>query len=179
MQVKVYSNCEQVSLKVNGKKTGSVAGKYVFTFDRVPLRWAKISFRRPGSLGSRRFAARASRSCALQSRMPPTCSRRKREGRPNVENWFAASGGEGEEPLQFPEGYFSIKDKVGALLKNLEGEQFVSEMIGKVMPGMKVSKGMLNMAKHFTIEKVIEMAGDRITPEMGAVLNQRLNQIKK
>ena len=52
-------------------------------------------------------------------------------------------------------------------------------MIGKVMPGMKVSKGMLNMAKHFTIEKVIEMAGDRITPEMVRYLNQRLNQIKK
>lgn len=103
------------------------------------------------------------------------------EGRPKCGELVQASlwQGRARSRSNSREGYFSIKDKVGALLKNLEGEQFVSEMIGKVMPGMKVSKGMLNMAKHFTIEKVIEMAGDRITPEMVRYLNQRLNQIKK
>ena len=180
VQVKVYSNCEQVSLKVNGKKTGSVAGKYVFTFDRVPLTMGENIIQAAGFLGQQEVCCE---SIPLVRVTEPNASymlaEEAEKAGQNVENWFAASGGEGEEPLQFPEGYFSIKDKVGALLKNLEGEQFVSEMIGKVMPGMKVSKGMLNMAKHFTIEKVIEMAGDRITPEMVRYLNQRLNQIKK
>lgn len=179
VQVKVYSNCEQVSLKVNGKKIDSVAGKYVFTFDRVPLTMGENIIQAAGFLGQQEVCCE---SIPLVRVAEPNASyvlqEEAEKAGQNAKNWFA-TGDEAGEPLQFPEGYFSIRDKVGALLKNPEGEKLVSELVDQMMPGMKISKGMLNMAKHFTIEKVIEMAGDRIPPEMVRYLNQRLNQIQK
>lgn len=107
-------------------------GKYVFTFDRVPLTMGENIIQAAGFLGQQEVCCE---SIPLVRVTEPNASymlaEEAEKAGQNVENWFAASGGEGEEPLQFPEGYFSIKDKVGALLKNLEGEQFVSEMIGK------------------------------------------------
>lgn len=178
-QVKVYSNCEQVSIAVNGKKMGSASGSHIFVFDRVPLTMGENIIQAMGFCGQQETCCE---SIPLVRVAEPNASyvleqEEEHKDGENVANWFATDSA--EEPLQFPEGYFSIKDKVGALLKNPEGEKFVAEMIGKVMPGMKVSKGMLNMAKHFTIEKVIDMAGDRITPEMVRYVNGRLNQIKK
>ncbi len=178
-QVKIYSNCEQVAITVNGEKMGSVSGSHIFVFDRVPLTMGENIIQAIGFCGQQETCCE---SIPLVRVAEPNTSyvleqaEEHKDGE-NVANWFATDSA--EEPLQFPEGYFSIKDKVGALLKNPEGEKFVAEMIGKVMPGMKVSKGMLNMAKHFTIEKVIDMAGDRITPEMVRYVNGRLNQIKK
>lgn len=178
-QVKVYSNCEQVTLKVNGQKVEAVEGAHVFAFDRVPLTMGENIIQAAGFLGQHEVCCE---SIPLVRVAEPNASyvlaqEAEKTGQ-NAENWFTNEEG-GGEPLQFPEGYFSIRDKVGALLKNQEGEQLVEEMVSQVMPGMKISKGMLNMAKHFTIEKVIEMAGDRVTPEMVRYLNERLNQIKK
>lgn len=178
-RVKVYSNCERVTLKVNGQKVEAVEGSHVFTFERVPLTMGENIIQAAGFRGQHEVCCE---SIPLVRVTEPNDSyvlaQEADKAGQNAKNWFTDEEGDGE-PLQFPEGYFSIRDKVGTLLKNPEGERLVAELVEQVMPGMKISKGMLNMAKHFTIEKVIEMAGERVPPEMVRYLNQRLNGIQK
>ena len=95
-------------------------------------------------------------------------------------NWFDTLELESEE-LQFPEGYFSIKDKIGEIMKVPEGEAFINGMIEKITAemGMNISKGMMNMAKGFTVEKVFDMAGSRVPAKAKPWVNSELNKIKK
>lgn len=94
-------------------------------------------------------------------------------------NWFDTLDVSGE--LEFPEGYFSIKDKIGDILKNPDGEKFINSMIEKITAemNMNISKGMMNMAKSFTVEKIFDMGGARIPPEAKIFVNKELNKIKK
>lgn len=95
-------------------------------------------------------------------------------------NWFETIEVTATE-LQFPEGYFSIHDKFGDIMKNPEGEELITglmDMISTQM-NMKISKGMLNMAKGMTIEKIFSLAGDRVPEKAKLWLNEELNKIKK
>ena len=94
-------------------------------------------------------------------------------------NWFSYLDG-GKE-MVFTEGYFSIHDKLGDIMKNPEGDKFISDMIDKISSeaGINVSKGMLSMAKNFTIEKIFEMAGDRIPDNAKVWVSEQLANIKK
>ena len=94
-------------------------------------------------------------------------------------NWFEDIQTSGD--LTFNEGYFSIKDKIGDIMKTPEGDKFISDMIEKVTEqmNMNVSKGMLNMAKGFTVEKIFGMAGGNLPDSVKVWVNDQLQQIKK
>ena len=83
--------------------------------------------------------------------------------------------------FSFPRGIFQSKDKIGDIMKVPEGEKFINEMIEKITAemGMNISKGMMNMAKGFTIEKVFDMAGSRVPEKVKPWINSKLNRIKK
>ena len=101
------------------------------------------------------------------------------EGDNSGKNWFDTLDASGD--LEFPDGYFSIKDKVGEIMKNPDGEAFINSMVEKITSElhMNISKGMMNMAKGFTVEKVFDMGGSRIPAEAKIWVNQQLNKIKK
>ena len=66
-------------------------------------------------------------------------------------------------------------------MKTPDGEKFVSEMIamaGKAL-NMNINKGMLNMAKGFTVSKVFDMAGSRLPANTKVWVSEQLSQIKK
>jgi hypothetical protein len=102
-----------------------------------------------------------------------------------AKNWFedmpALQGISTDGEIEYPDGVFTIKDKIGDVMKNPEGKEFIDEMIETVTKemGMNVSKGMINMAKNFTVEKVFAMAGSRVPKSAYVAISKKLNSIKK
>ncbi len=174
IDIKVYSNCSQVTLLVNGKETATLKGDKIFIFKDVVLDKTENSVRVVSGdvVDAARFrvVSEPNESYVLKNV----------EGGSNAANWFDTTDAEGRE-LQFPEGYFSVKDKIGDIMKTSEGEAFVNEWIDKIskQANMTVSKGMMNMVKNFTIEKVFAMAGDRVPKVLIFDINESLNKIKK
>lgn len=97
----------------------------------------------------------------------------------NAKNWFEGVDNTGE--MQFPEGYYSVHDTLGEVMKNPQAKAMIDEIIVKVEKefNIKITKSMMLMAKSFTIEKIISLAGNRIPKGTDIQANNLLNQIKK
>ncbi len=169
--IKVYSNQPAVTLFVNDEEFATLTGDKVFVFENVALK-----------NGENEIVARSG-GCSDKMKLNLTDTPNesyvlKKEGNEG-KNWFddLETGGE----LTFNEGYFSIKDKLGDIMKTPEGDEFISQMLEKVTQqmNMNVSKGMLNMAKGFTIEKIFGMAGGNLPQSVKIWVNEQLQQIKK
>ncbi len=171
--VKVYSNSPKVTLEVNGVKAGTITGDKVFVFENVPLK--------NGGNTVKAFSDECQDFAEFNRVEKPNESytlKNEKSGT-NAANWFEDNAS--EDGLEFKDGYFSVNDKIGDLMKNKEGEKFVSSMIEKISAemNMNISKGMLNMAKSFTVQKVFDMAGSKIPPGVKAKVNSELQKIKK
>lgn len=173
INVKVYTNCDKVTLLLNGKEFATKEADKIVVFEDVPL---------VNGTNAVEVLSGELRDYVTFDRVDtPNESyvlKTEKTGL-NVANWFGDIENGGE--LEFPEGYFSIKDKIGDIMKVPEGQAFIEDMIEKISAAanMTVSKGMLNMAKNFTVERIFDMAGDRVPKELIVPLNKKLNQIKK
>ncbi len=179
--VKVYSNCDEVALYIGKKEITRQKGKYVFTFE-VPL---KSFF----ETKIKAVSGDVSDEIELKYVKKPYegYSLKGDGGSKDVENWFDK---EGKFDFKFPEDRFSIKDKLGDIMKTEEGEKLINELIDRVVKIMtssadgeggdfKVSKGMIKLVSGMTIERIAGMAGDKVTPELLFEVNEMLNKIEK
>ena len=177
--VKVYSNCDKVTLYVNGKEFATQEGKYIFTFE-VPL---KIL----GATKIKAVSGDVSDEASIKYvRKPYQGYILKSEA--TVDNWFDKNN---EFDFKFPEGYFSIKDKLGNIMATEEGEALINSLMDRVVKMMmsgpdsqskgevKISKGMMKLASSMTIERIAGLAGDKVTADMLFEVNEMLNKIKK
>ena len=177
--VKVYSNCDKVTLYVNGKEFATQEGKYIFTF-KVPL---KIL----GATKIKAVSGDVSDEASIKYvRKPYKGYILKTEAK--VDNWFDKNN---EFDFKFPEGYFSIKDKLGHIMATEEGEALINSLMDRVVKMMmsgpdsqskgevKISKGMMKLASSMTIERIAGLAGDKVTADMLFEVNEMLNKIKK
>ncbi|MCD7828208.1 MAG: beta-galactosidase [Clostridiales bacterium] len=173
--VKVYSNCGKITLDVNGQRVGTVQGDKVFVFENVPLN-AGINTLKAFSDDCQDFIELNRVDAPNESYVLKSANG---SGSGNVANWFESMSSEGE--LEFKEGYFSINDKLGDIMKTEQGNKFVSDMVDKVSEAMNmsISKGMMNMAKGFTVVKVFDMAGSRVPDSAKVWVNQELQKIPK
>lgn len=177
-KVKVYSNLDEVTLYVNGKEFARQKGKKVFTFD-VPLRMlftTKI----------KAVAGGQADACELKYVRKPYEGYAFKEAT-KVDNWFDKDG---KFDFKYPEGYFSIKDKLNSIMATEEGLELINKLMDRVVKEMmsgpdgqggevKISKGMIKLVGGMTIERIAGMAGDKLTPEMLYEVNEMLNKIKK
>ena len=87
------------------------------------------------------------------------------------------------------EGYFSVKDKIGDIMKNEEAGNVLMQFMQATVK-MKLKKSMLGMVKDMTLEGMAGMASSMgiggkagADPEQGKrmliTLNEMLNKIKK
>jgi len=85
--------------------------------------------------------------------------------------------------LQQKEGYYSVHDTVGDLMKNRKTETILYS-IGEAMKssdggGMKMNKMMIRMMSKMTLIKVAKLAGDKFPKGLLEQLNDELMKIKK
>ena len=165
-EIKVYSNCESVTLCVDGREVETRSGKTVFTFT-VPLTGEhKIE----AVSGENRDESIVRRADAPN----PAYLFRKQA----VINWF--------DTADYDPSCYSIKDTMGALSQNPQ----TAAILGRMMERMTATRGdvakaandnanLQKMMAGLSLESLIKQAGDSVPGEMIRSLNAALQKIKK
>lgn len=172
--IKVYSNCDKVTLFVNGKEVKTLNCDKKAIFSGVELQKGKNEIRAVADNYSDEMIINR------VDTLDESYVLKKENAGNSGSNWFDKIEIETKE-LSFPEGYFSIKDKIGDIMKNPEGDLFITNMLETITAkmNMNISKGMLAMTKGMTVEKIFDMAGERIPEKAKLWVNNELNKIKK
>lgn len=173
--VKVYSNCENISLFVNGELFEKQTGKHVFNF-QVPL---------TADLAIEAVSGCDIRDTMTISKVAEPVESYKLASVDKVANWFDENGN--EQKFEFPEGYFSIKDKLKDIMAHPEGKAVFDTILANMASGatdgegqkMEMPKGMMKMMGAFTVQRLFKLAGDRVPQDALYNINCALNKIKK
>ena len=180
-RVKVYSNQPEVSLYVNGELYQTLKCDKVFLFEQVPLF--------DGFTCLTACAGECSDTMTLEKvetkpeiyTLPAEEDEDDMEGAPN---WFdEAAAVDANAAMEFPEGFFSIKDTVKEVL---DQEDAAAVLAGALyaMTGMKLKKSMMGMMGEKSVEGLMEMMtgmgmGDNVPENALQVVNVELNKVKK
>lgn len=167
-KVTVYSNLPEVELFVNGESIGKQTSPEHFFYFQVP------------NAGESVITAVAG-ECRDESRIRKVDTfneeyRLKEKGA--VLNWF---------DITAPEGYFSLNDTLGDIMRSPEGKALFAGIMAQMAPkeaaGFEINEGMMKMMEGFTVIRMMnlmETAGMKApSKEQLLGLNARLNQIKK
>lgn len=169
-KVTVYSNQSEVELFANGISLGRQAGEHFFYFD-VPNRGETSLVAVAGDL---KDEGKINKVEAFDE------TYRLKESNA-ILNWFDVTA---------PEGYFSLNDKVGDIMKTVKGKLLFMGFFIKMMPkkgdkgagGFEMNETMMSMLGGFTVLRLsglIGTIGVNLTREDLLELNARLNKIKK
>ena len=180
--VKIYANCPQVTLSVNGGARVTQTGDKVFRFDNVRLRMGKntlVATAAGGAVDVVELERVAEPNPAYVWVEPEIVIS---EG---VKQWFADLIPRHEE-LAFPEGYCSVEDTVGELLAIPEAKAALEELLFKPLAlsqsaeGMTNFDGELDQAKSLKVRMIYRFMASKHLPKKALfLLNERLNQVKK
>lgn len=173
-RVTVYSNQPRVELYIGGRIANAIEADKVFVFDVLLKKH-----------GRTRILVRAG-----------TCEDKavfRRVGKPNpaysldtapgvVSSWADRDGR--TVALAYPEGYFSIRDRIGDIMATEQGRALMEAMIESAMSGLggrgfTLNEQMRKMAYGLSVERAIKMAGKHLEPAELLALNEALNKIKK
>ena len=173
-EVKVYSNQDTVTLYCNGKEVGTQTAHRVFKFDVALDEGFNVLMA---------VADTVKDSITLEKvETEPACYtlpefNERQEG---VANWFKQMGSmDLTAPMEFPEGYYSIKDSLEELAKNEEAFAVTAKAVKLATNfDIKPGEGMWAMMKKMTPEVMAGMIS--IMPD-GFIesLNAKLIKIKK
>lgn len=182
--VKVYSNLDSVSLYVNGSLFETQEGcKKVFVFNNVPLGEGFTGITaKSGSFADAITLEKVAEKPAIYTLVDDEDD----TDTAGAANWFNQAAAEAANAtLQFPEGYFSIKDTMNDILDNEEAANFLVATFAAAT-GMKMKASMLRMMGEKTLEDLMSMAAqmnqsqDKPMPEnFLLMINMKLNSIKK
>lgn len=167
-KVTVYSNLPQVELFANGVSLGVKEAPDHFFYFEVP------------NVGETKLKAVAMGKCSDESflRKVDTFNENYRLNEKGaILNWF---------DITAPEGYFSLNDKMGDILKSGEGEKLLQDLLkglsGGEAGGFTIEASMMQMLEGFTVLRLTSLmgtAGMKFTKEQLLELNEKLNKIPK
>ncbi|MBR3824292.1 MAG: DUF4982 domain-containing protein [Lachnospiraceae bacterium] len=170
-KVTVYSNLPEVELYVNGESFEKQRSEEHFFYFHVPNKGKTIL---------RAVAGECQDSSVIQKVDVFDESYRLKE-KGTILNWF---------DITAPEGYFSLNDTMGAIMKNEQGRKVLaglmaglqSQMSGGKAMGFEMNEGMMKMLEGFTLVRMANLmgtAGVKMTKEQLLEINKQLNQIRK
>lgn len=191
--VKVYSNQPKVSLYVDGELFASLTGDKIFRFENVPLKEGFTSITADVNDPDPECEEEIPSDTIVLEKVAEkpaiyTLKEEEEDAGTGAANWFdqnAAEAANTPEEMQFPEGFYSVRDKVKDIVKNKEGYEVLANTLYS-MTGMKLKKTMLLMVGDRTLEQLgtlmSSMGGDKakkIPANAMQLINAQLNRIRK
>ena len=172
-EIKVYSNQDTVVLYVNGKEVGQQTAHRVFKFNVALEEGFNTILAVAGDVKDSITLEKVEKEPDYYT-LPEFNERQE-----GVANWFKQVGSlDLKAPMEFPEGYYSIKDSMEDLSKNEEALALATRAVKlatnfDIKPGV----GMWDMMKRMTPETMAKM----INMPDGFIesLNAQLIKIKK
>ncbi|MCI9440599.1 MAG: beta-galactosidase [Ruminococcus sp.] len=174
-EIRVYSNQPSVTLYLNGKLVEEKSADKVFVFRAALEDGQNIVVACAGDQKDSMTLEKVEKEPSIY--VLPEVNERA-EG---VANWFKLAGDlDLKAPMEFPEGKYSIKDKIEEIAKSQEAMDIVVQAI-KITMNMKVvpGEGMWDMMKAMTLEKIGGMAGSLAPEGFMESLNAKLIKIDK
>ena len=185
-KVTVYTNCDEVTLYVNGEAVATKAAiDHEVVFDSVAMKdGANTITAASGDVKGNTITLNAVAEHNYAYDLP--------DGNQGA-NWFDDPAAvAARKALKFPAGYYSIKDKVGTLMANSETAAVLKDAMGKILGGTAFSmmdnkkkpesEGENTMGSFYMMMRLsdlMKMAGKNVTAEMKKEINDALIQIKK
>ena len=184
--ITVYTNCDEVTLVINGAEVATkVAADHAVVFENVALNDGEntVTAKACGVEDTITLNGVAEHNYAYD--LP--------EGNEGA-NWFddpAAVAARKAKKLNFPKGYYSIKDKVSVLSANPQTAAILQAAMAKAMQGSAMAsmanpdggeamgKEMQEFMGMMTLNNLIKMAGAAVSADDKYELNEQLNKIKK
>jgi len=176
----VYTNCDEVTLVVNGVAVATKAAvDHMITFENVPLNDGENTVSaHSGDVQGNEIILCGVAEHDYSYDLP--------DGNQGV-NWF-------DDPelvamkkaFKYPKDAYSIKDKMGALMDNPQTAAILGGLMQAFMSGNammssmgEMSPEMMQFMRAMRLSDALKMAGDAVSMQMKLQLNQALNQIKK
>ena len=177
----VYTNCDEVTLTVNGKDVATKAAvDHMIVFENVVVDGENVITAYSGDVKSNEVKLNGVAEHDYSYDLP--------EGNQGA-NWFDDPAAiAARAAFKYPKGYYSIKDKVGVLMANPETAAILGEAMKVAMAsaGSLMGEGMGQMSdamKEFMammrLSDMLKMMGAGFPAEAKLALNEALTKIKK
>ncbi|MGB7473158.1 glycoside hydrolase family 2 protein [Trichococcus sp.] len=172
--IKVYSNCNEVNLSVNGGETTTLTSEdKVFVFENISLKEGINEVKILANDGNNSL-----QDVALFNKVanPNESYFAPEEEGGIVANWFDMPelGDVDVEELEITDDVYSTRCTVGELVKNEETKAIVTTYLGDVE-----EHPMFDMMQGVTIDALSQIASDQFSEKMMYTLNKELSQIRK
>ncbi|OCT11458.1 beta-galactosidase [Paenibacillus pectinilyticus] len=173
--VKVYSNCDNVLLYVNGSEfQHKTSADKVFIFDNVCLVDGINEIRAVATGDSAQYVDIAKFNKVKEPN--PSYEAPIEEKGGEVTNWFQMPDLDGEiEELQFTDDVYSTRCTFKELFENEDAAAVLNKYLGE---GFR-AQPTYSMTQGFKIDMLAEMAPDHFTDKLIYALNRELTKIKK
>lgn len=174
IDVKIYSNCEEVTLYVDGEKLATQSGTdRIFTFKQVGLtgQWTEIKV--VATNGDQTYLDSAK---FYKVKEPNTSYITSEESGGLVENWFEVPDLEHVEIEEFniTDDVYSTRSTFRELLDYEE----TKKVVDKYLPGIQ-DHSMFGMLEGFVIDDLAPLAPAQFDKKLLYTLNKELTKIKK
>lgn len=174
IKIKVYSNLDEVTLYLNGEPVGiKKCENTVFTFNIRLNRRKNVIVAQAGDLKDSAIFIKVRRR--YKGYVLPDSETKKGftlEVDGNIKNWFEKDG---ETPeMEFPEGYFTIKDSPKEILENDQGRAYLEENFKQM-----IEHPMFKRVSKMSLEKIFKFLPDTFPETLVYRINSDLNKIRK
>ncbi len=176
----VYTNCENVTLVVNGQEVATKAAvDHMITFENVVVDGANVISAFSGDVKSNTVELNGVAEHDYSYDLPDGNA---------AANWFDDPAAvAARNALKYPKGYFSIKDKISVIMANPQAaallgglmKQMASRAGAGVMDMSQAGESMMEFMGMMRLTDLLKMSGDRVTMDEKIALNEALNKIKK
>ncbi len=176
INIKVYSNCENVTLFVNDKEFNTISGQHTFVFENVNLSEGETHIKAVGFKDNLEFTDYAFFNKVNKVNKAYECPDKKGGA---AANWFdedlANDFADIEiTDLDIPDNAFSSASRICDILANEEASVVLNKYFSKLL-----NSPMIGMIKTSSLDDLSKIIDDGIDKKLLFVLNKELSKIKK